>query len=165
MGSAGSSRVESSIPVRKQVWNGSCHTTALCWKELDLGLVKCFSLGLRDFSGNEPQSLQMLLVQTCYNALAISAPYWGGFGVSRMIWESSSNVGQGYMEGSKSRAHSVFSMIEGDFCSIRQFSPHCWLELGKTSVEGIWHLQPTQFNCRQNSGVFVENAVSMKIPN
>lgn len=57
MGPADSSRVESSISVGKQVRNGSYHATALsCKGELDLGLVKCFSVGLRCFSGNEPQA-------------------------------------------------------------------------------------------------------------
>lgn len=76
-------------------------------------------------------SLQTLLVQPHYHALAISAPHWGGFAVSRMIWESSSNVGQGYMEGRKSRAHYVFPVIEVDFCRIRQFFPALLIRTGQ----------------------------------
>lgn len=164
MGSAGFSRVESSISVGKQVWNGSYHTTALSCREVDLGLVKCFSVGLRHFSGDEPQAcrhrwykhvmhqqfqphIEEGLVSAGWSGTA--APVW-----ARVTWREVS------LELIMS-----FQWLKGTSAGSGSFFQHCWLELGKTSVEGIWWLQQTQFNCWQKSGVFIENSVSMKTPN
>lgn len=158
MGSAGSSRGESSISVGKQAGNGSYHTTALSCKELHLGLVKWCSVGLRHFSGNEPQACrhcwykQLIMhwqFQLHIEEGLVSAAMW-----ARVTWREVSPeliMSSQWLQGTSAGSDSFFQ--------------HCWLELGKTSVEGIWHLTLTQFNCQQNSGVFTENSVSMKIPN
>lgn len=165
MGSAGSRRVESSISVGSQVRKGCYHTTALSWKELDLGLVKCFSVGLRCFSGNEAQACRccwykhVKMHQQFGPHIEEGLVPAGWFGTAAALWARVT-----WREVSPEFIMS-FQWLKGTSAGSDSFFQHCWLELGKTSVEGIWRLQLTQFNCRQNSGVFIENAVSMKISN
>lgn len=140
------------------LWANRLEMAPTTLQELHLGLVKCCSVGLRHFSGNETQGCRC-----CWYKLI------------KMHWQFQPHIEEGLVSAAmwaRATWREVspelvlsFQWLQGTSAGSDSFFQHCWLELGKTSVEGIWHLQLTQFNCRQNSGVFIENSVSMKIPN